>query len=85
MHICDSNAFRNFLVQFWHRNQTQTFVNLAIFLMTAVITKTFNFILLAQLLVLSYIFGLLLGSVGAAAQIAVILLLKNLKGVSLTT
>lgn len=53
--------------------------------MTAVITKTFNFILLAQLLVLSYIFGLLLGSVGAAAQIAVILLLKNLKGVSLTT
>jgi len=73
------------MVQFWHRNQTQIFVNLAIFFMTAVITKTFNFILLAQLLVLSYIFGVLLGSVGAAAQIAVILLLKNLKGVSLTT
>jgi orotate phosphoribosyltransferase len=73
------------MVQFWHRNQTQIFVNLAIFFMTAVITKTFNFILLAQLLVLSYIFGLLLGAVGAAAQIAVILLLKNLKGISLTT
>ncbi|CAD8211988.1 unnamed protein product [Paramecium octaurelia] len=85
MHVCDVDAFKNFMIQVWHRNQLQVTCNVTLFFFLALITKTFDFILLMQLFVSSYIFGFLLGSVGAAAQIVVIILLTKLKRVEVST
>ncbi|CAK65212.1 unnamed protein product (macronuclear) [Paramecium tetraurelia] len=85
MHVCDVDAFKNFMIQVWHRNQLQVTCNVSLFFFLALITKTFDIILLIQLFVSSYIFGFLLGSVGAAAQIVVIILLTKLKRVEVST
>ncbi|CAD8108215.1 unnamed protein product [Paramecium primaurelia] len=85
MHLCDIDVFKNFMIQVWHRNQQQVTCNVSLFFLLALITKTFDIILLIQLFVSSYIFGFLLGSVGAAAQIVVIILLTKLKRVEVST
>ncbi|CAD8127335.1 unnamed protein product [Paramecium sonneborni] len=85
MHVCDVDVFRNFMMQVWHRNEQQITYNVILFFILAFVTKTFDIILLLQLFISSYIFGFLLGSVGAAAQIVVIILLTKLKRVQVST